>query len=105
MDTLTLMWPDRTPWPRDAARRCYRLLADTEQDIVYTALERLKGDHPPSPSSLEAEVSKVLANVYQPAKALPEPATRPASVVGWLRKVGAASVREHWRNTRETTDE
>ena len=94
--TIELLWPTHKPWPLDARRRCFKLLSYVEQEVVFTALDRLKGTFPPSPASLQAEVSKVLAATYTSPQALPEPKRDTASVVRWHEANDAGMVWDGW---------
>ncbi len=104
LGTIDLMWPDRKRWPDSAARRCYRLLAGVDEEVVHAALDRLKGPHPPSPALLEETVSVILADraYNRPVPELPEPR---GTIDHYLESVGAASLVEDFeRRVRERTE-
>ena len=61
LDLIGDLWPSRKPWPIKAADRCYRQLKLQKVETVRTAVERLVGERPPSPASLQVKVTEVAA--------------------------------------------
>ncbi len=61
LDLIGDLWPSRKPWPDKAADRCYRQLKLQRVETVKTAVERLVGERPPSPASLQVKVTEVAA--------------------------------------------
>ena len=59
LDLIHDLWPSRKPWPDKSSDRCYRQLKNQNAVTVRTAVERLVGDRPPSPASLQVKVSEV----------------------------------------------
>ena len=76
LDLIGDLWPTRKPWPVKAADRCYRQMRGQRVETVRLAVERLVGDRPPSPASLQvkvAEVAAVEARYGSRVSVLPEP--------------------------------
>ena len=61
LDLIGDLWPSRKPWPIKSADRCYRQLKLQKVETVRTAVERLVGERPPSPASLQVKVTEVAA--------------------------------------------
>ena len=77
LDLIHDLWPSRKEWPVKAADRCYRQMKGQRVETVRLAVERLVGERPPSPASLQvkvAEVAAVEARYGDRVAVLPEPA-------------------------------
>lgn len=61
LDLIHDLWPSRKRWPDSAADRCYRQLKSQKVETVRSAVERLAGERPPSPASLQTKVAEVAA--------------------------------------------
>lgn len=61
LDLIHDLWPSRKSWPEKAADRCYRQLKMQKVETVKVAVERLVGERPPSPASLQVKVAEVAA--------------------------------------------
>ena len=61
LDLIGDLWPSRKRWPDKAADRCFRQLKLQRVETVRTAVERLVGERPPSPASLQVKVTEVAA--------------------------------------------
>ncbi len=62
LDLIHDLWPSRKPWPDKSSDRCYRQLKTQNAETVRTAVERLVGERPPSPASLQVKVAEVAAS-------------------------------------------
>jgi len=61
LDLIHDLWPSRKRWPIKSADRCYRQLRIQKVETVKAAVERLVGERPPSPASLQVKVAEVAA--------------------------------------------
>jgi len=61
LDLIHDLWPSRKRWPDKSADRCYRQLKIQKVETVKVAVERLVGERPPSPASLQVKVAEVAA--------------------------------------------
>ncbi len=83
LDLIRDLWPSRKQWPDKAADRCYRQLKLQKVETVKLAVERLVGERPPSPASLQvkvAEVAAVEARYGGRVSVLPEPGDEGAAL-------------------------
>ena len=62
LDLIHDLWPTRKPWPVKAADRCYRQMRSQRVETVKVAVERLVGERPPSPASLQVTVADIAAS-------------------------------------------
>ena len=61
LDLIYDLWPSRKRWPDKAADRCYRQLKMQKVETAKVAVERMVGERPPSPASLQVKVAEVAA--------------------------------------------
>lgn len=96
LDTIHAFWPSAKPWPREAVDQCYRRLRGFPAHTVNAAVERLVGERPPSPASLEAKVTELAANALRYAEALPESSPDRAAALEAAKRIRGELSWQEW---------
>ncbi len=96
LDLIGDLWPSRKPWPDKSADRCYRQLKLQKVETVRTAVERLVGERPPSPASLQVKVTEGAAVEARYGERVLPPSAYDPAVIEWAAEIRGGRSWQEW---------